>query len=110
MILKIFIKCWIFYWLLVLIAPFRGDVEMPWVGIIIQAIFVLCVVLGYATVPGKYKLEKIDPSFPRAPHIYVRLFWFSIFLSVAGSLFLTFDRIVVQGISFTEGLAVAREK
>lgn len=109
--IKIFIKCWVVYWILILIAPFQAIVDSAWIGIAVQLLFFCSVLTGYFAFPaGKYQTSKIKFELPRESAFYLRLFWLSIFLSLFGSLSLTVDRVLFQGISFSEGLAVAREK
>jgi hypothetical protein len=108
--IKIFVKCWIIYWVLVIIAPFHAIVDSPWTGIALQFLFFVAVIAGYFSVPGSYRVSKIEQMFPKPDKTYIRLFRLSIILSLLGTLCLTFDRTIIQGISFTDGLAVAREK
>ena len=109
--IKIFVQCWVVYWALILIAPFRASVDSPWIGIAIQFLFFCSVIAGYFFYPAHHSQAiKIEQRLPRKPGFYVKLFWLSIILSLLGSLSLTIDRVVFQGISFSEGLAVAREQ
>jgi hypothetical protein len=110
MAIKVVIRCWLLYWLLILIAPFHSTAPSPWMGIAIQLLFFVSVLAGYAFIasqhPGGHKVDQVFDN----PKSLVRLFWLSIFFAFMGSLSLSFDRIVIQGISFSDGLAVAREK
>jgi hypothetical protein len=108
--IKVFIKCWVFYWLLILIAPFRSAVGAAWSGPFVQSVFFISVIGGYFLLDNNFKTERVMPSFPKPPNVYVQLFWLSITISLVGSFFMTFDRMIIQGISFSHGLAVAREK
>ncbi len=110
MAIKIFIKCWLVYWFLILIAPFYSLTESPWLGIFLQIVFFLSVLLGYYMLKGNSKNtvnQNVRPL--RNDHILF-LFWLSLIFSVMGSLSLAYDRIFMQGISFSDGLAVAREQ
>ena len=110
MAIRVVIRCWLIYWLLILIAPFYSVAPSPWIGIVIQLVFFVSVLAGYASIASQHQGgHKIEPVFDD-PRSLVRLFWLSIFFSIVGSLALSFDRIVIQGISFSDGLAVAREK
>jgi hypothetical protein len=110
MALRVVIRCWLIYWLLILIAPFHSTAPSPWIGIVIQLTFFISVLVGYASIASQHpKGTKIEQVFDN-PKSLVRLFWLSIFFGIIGSLSLSFDRVVIQGISFSDGLAIAREK
>ncbi|WP_420993396.1 oligosaccharide repeat unit polymerase [Cupriavidus sp. 30B13] len=105
-ILKSFLVAWCFYWLLQLILPVRPMGEAVLLGFVIQLIFVLAVTLGYLAVERWPDASADMPGWT----IDRRLVLIALILSAFGTAALAYDKIVVQGIDYSAGLAVAREQ
>ncbi|MGO4325658.1 hypothetical protein AB4Z48_07530 [Cupriavidus sp. 2TAF22] len=105
-ILKSFLVAWIFYWLLQVILPVRPMGESVLVGLMIQMSFVLTVVFSYLMV----ERWPVGPAAAREWGVDSRLVLFALALSALGTAALAYDKIVVQGIDYSAGLAVAREQ
>ena len=107
-ILKSFLLAWFFYWLLLLILPVRPIGEAVLVGFLVQIIFVLVVAIGYVSV--EFLLHKTSSSMAAGWRLSSAIVPIALSLSLLGTLALAFDKIVVQGIDYSAGLAYAREQ
>ena len=107
-ILKSFLIAWGFYWLLLLVLPVRPIGDAVLVGFLVQIIFVLVVAIGYVSV--EFLLHKTPPSMGTGWRLSSAIVVIALGLSLLGTLALAFDKIVVQGIDYSAGLAYAREQ
>lgn len=111
--LKRFWVIWVSYWLAYLFQPVRSiyqDINLAW---LLQFVFVMVLSLAYAigaclllacTKPlpvGKAEIDQVEVN------MIIR--W-GLWISFLGLVFLAYDKIVVQGIDYSLGLAAAREQ
>lgn len=104
-ILKSFLIAWLCYWLLQVILPVRPTGEALLLGFLVQVTFVLVVLASYATTEC-FAVEAAGREWQASRSVIV----VALGLSVLGTLALAFDKIVVQGIDYSAGLAIAREQ
>lgn len=107
--LRRFLGIWIVYWLGVALLPVQSLFPATRAAFYLQAGFVLLVALGYVAVLASLR-------FPRMPQarqfelpntlILVRI---ALWMSLIGLACHLFDKIIIQGVSFSDGVAVARE-
>lgn len=105
-ILKSFLVAWILYWLLQVILPVRPIGEGLLIGFLVQLTFVLVVAVAYIAGEFLRKAPTVAEDW-RASGTIVLV---ALALSLIGTLALAFDKIVVQGIDYSAGLAYAREQ
>ena len=108
--LKSFVYSWTIYWGLILLLTVHSIYPSATLAFLLQMTFVALVSVGYLIA----RLSTLGVRAPdsRTGHIpaarsVVRM---SIYLSVFGLLFLVYDKVAIQGIDYSEGLAVAREQ
>jgi len=98
------------YWLVVLLLPvssiYQGIVQafvlqFGFVFVVAGTIFLVLSITGYRRMPSA-----LSVTIYRAE----TLAWVALLLSMAGLAFLVYDKIYVQGIDYTDGIAIAREE
>jgi hypothetical protein len=108
--IKSFIYCWLGYWLLVLLLPVHSIYPAVTEAFLLQLGFVLLVCLGYAAAYVIAPRVRVPTAFQGAIPFPERVMRFSIVMSLAGFAFLVFDKVFIQHIDYSSGLAVAREQ
>lgn len=106
---KHFFITWLAYWLAILILPVRSIYPEVYSAFLLQISFVALVLIGYfgvVVVGGSHKPLSISRE---AKLDIARLIKFSLLFSVIGTLFLIYDKLYVQNIDYSQGVAVARE-
>ncbi|MGR7920569.1 hypothetical protein ACU6RQ_05580 [Zobellella denitrificans] len=107
--IKSFLFIWIGYWLIVLLLPVNSLYPDVHSAFFLQFSFVFFVLLGYFW----FEMVQATPKAPvwgsRVPHDVYLMIKISLYLSLVGTLFLLFDKVFVQGIDYSNGVAVARE-
>jgi hypothetical protein len=107
--IKHFLFVWGAYWVSVLFLPVEGIYPSSIYAFILQFLFVIFVLVGYswflvasnaARPPmwGRYQLKHLRSM--------IRI---AIWLSIIGTICLVYDKIFIQGIDYSKGIAVARE-
>lgn len=108
--LKIFSISWFSYWTLFLSMPFSSIYDAVFEAFFLQFLFFILVFFGYLSVrfglyfpprPKLLQVQKIDNA---------NLLFICILFSLIGTALLVFDKIYIQGIDYSRGLAVAREE
>lgn len=94
------------YWLLQIILPIRPMGEGVAQAMLVQLSFVVTVIVGYAVILGLHGGQ--DASY--GWQVGDRVLAIALALSLIGTLALAYDKIVVQGIDYSAGLAFAREQ
>lgn len=106
-ILKSFLIAWFCYWLLQVILPVSPVGNGMLVGFLVQATFVLVVAATYTL------MECLAVDVNRSGRVWQAnrtVIVAALTLSVLGTLALGYDKIIVQGIDYSAGLAMAREQ
>lgn len=107
---RTFIAVWLLYWLAIAVLPVHSIYSGTFGAAMLQLAFVVIVLAGIVITrllaggralprPGGYEI-------PTA-HMLIRL---ALWMSIIGSLALIYDKIFVQGVDFSNGVAVAREE
>lgn len=107
--IRMFLSSWLIYWIGLLILPFTVIYPNCTQAFLIQAIFVIFVLFGYSLVANYAERHPPVDDASRLQRGTV-LLAVSIFLSAAGLASLVYDKIIIQGIDYTSGLAAAREQ
>jgi hypothetical protein len=109
-LMRQFIAVWAAYWLLVAVLPVHSIYQSTPQAFFLQLAFVIFVLVSYQGTlwiirgPQLPVAERRDDS--RTPmQIYLALA-----MSAVGLAFLAYDKVVIQGIDFGEGVAAAREE
>jgi hypothetical protein len=109
-VLYLLIGTWTLYWGLLAILPFQSTEEAIWEAFLLQLFFVGVVFLsGLATVCS---LRGGNPAFQGrslAIRSSARIAVISLILSIAGLAASSYDKMYVQKVDYSEGVAVARE-
>jgi hypothetical protein len=105
-----FIYIWVGYWLLVLVLPVHSISPSVLEALLLQLSFVGLVVIGYGL--GIMQAREVSlPSVCTGGLLSVRiLVKVGLFMSMVGLGCLLYDKIYIQGIDYSSGLAVAREQ
>jgi hypothetical protein len=109
-VIRGFLYSWLAYWAVVLLLPVHSIYPNVLAAFLLQLVFTMLVLLGYVLAsPG---LREIVMPLPSEGEMYFtrRLIKLSFWMSLAGFLMLLFDKIYIQHIDYTHGLAVAREQ
>ncbi|KAB2876785.1 MAG: oligosaccharide repeat unit polymerase [Ideonella sp.] len=107
---KHFIGIWLIYWAAVLLLPVHSIYPSTFAAAFLQAGFVALVLLGIACLRIMVEVRSMPPAgrfdIPAARDL-TRI---AIAMSVIGLVSLIYDKAYVQGIDYSEGVAVAREE
>lgn len=107
--LKHFLCVWLIYWIAVALLPVYSISPATIEAFMLQVVFVLLVMFGYKLALAIWHV----PPLPKADGFSIpgasKLIWISLLISFIGLLSLTYDKIYLQGIDYSEGFAVARQ-
>lgn len=105
-----FVAVWLLYWLAIALLPVHSIYPGTFGAATLQIVFVVIVLAGIAItrlLAGGRDLPKPgDDEIPTAN----KLIRIALGMSVIGSLALMYDKVFVQGIDYSNGIAVAREE
>lgn len=104
-----FFLAWLAYWFLAAILPVQSIYSNVFAAVSVQVAFVCLVAFAYALVVLMLPSVKMPSSATGEIEFSVTLIKISLLMSLVGLLALLYDKIHVQGIDFSGGLAVARE-
>jgi hypothetical protein len=108
--LRQFLFVWALYWIAVAVLPVHSIYPSTTEALFLQIGFVAIVSLSAKIVLDLYGIRQMpfagERNVPRA----ATLIWIAIFLSIIGLASLTFDKIFIQKIDYSAGLAFAREE
>ena len=102
-----FLGVWTIYWLVVAILPVSSIYPATNEALLLQMCFVFLVVVAFAVIVAE---SNVPPGLRNNADIpyALQLIWTSIVLSLVGLISLAYDKIMIQGIDFSQGLAAAR--
>lgn len=107
---KHFIVAWLLYWATVALLPVASVYPAVGQAALLQAAFVVLVLVGY----GMVSVALPPALLPRAADSEVAssrsLVRIALWMSVVGLVALVYDKVAVQGIDYSEGIAAAREE
>jgi hypothetical protein len=110
LVLKIFLGGWLAYWLVVALLPVHSMYPSTAAAFLLQLTFVGLVAFSYIAIGNSTYVGGLPKSgacdLPSA-RILIRI---AIAMSVVGLVALAYDKIYVQGIDYTAGLAEARQQ
>ncbi|WP_346060525.1 O-antigen polymerase [Halomonas salifodinae] len=106
--IKHFICSWLFYWLLVFLIPASSVYDLWMPAFFLQLCFIFLVLIGYSWFwfasnarPPEWGARILENS--------EKMIYVSLILSVIGTASLIYDKIIIQNIDYSQGIAVARE-
>jgi len=105
-----FIAVWLLYWLAIALLPVHSIYPGTFGAAMLQLAFVVTVLAGIAITrlfaggqalprPGSYEIPTAN-----------KLIRIALWMSAVGSLALIYDKVLVQGVDYSDGVAVAREE
>ena len=105
-----FVKVWLLYWAVVALLPVHSIYPATFAAAMLQLAFVVIVLTGI----GVARLLDGGRPLPRAGECDIpmaaTLIRLALWMSVIGAIALIYDKVFVQGIDYSEGVAVAREE
>jgi len=108
--IRSFIYAWLIYWVAVALLPVHSIYPAVVQAFFLQLGFVALVVFGYFVASPRSR----EILMPYAINGEIRatrgLVTLAFYMSLAGFVFLLFDKVYVQGIDYSNGLAIAREQ
>jgi uncharacterized membrane protein len=109
-LIKKFYYSWAAYWMLVFLLPVHSIYRAVTQAFLLQLSFVALVSIGYLTITGL----RIGASMPPVTRGDIpatrKLIKWSIYMSLIGLTLLLYDKIYIQHIDYSDGIAVAREQ
>ncbi len=105
--LKRFWMVWVGYWLVYLAQPINsiyGSLPQAW---LLQFLFVIALSLAYFVGASALSLRAVRLEDLNQQEL-IRTIWWGLLISVLGTFFLAYDKLTLQGIDYTQGLAMAR--
>ena len=108
--IKGFLICWAVYWAAVAVLPVHSIYPATTEALILQLSFVCLVCLGYLSVAALTPNSQMPVAASHSIPSVRRVIALSLIMSLLGFLFLLFDKIYMQQIDYSNGLAVAREQ
>lgn len=107
---RTFVAVWLLYWLALTLLPVHSIYPGTFGAAMLQLAFVVIVLAGITItrmlVGGRALPRLGDYEIPTANKLIRIALW----MSVIGSLALIYDKVLVQGVDYSNGLAVAREE
>lgn len=107
--IKHFLFVWLFYWSLVFLLPATSTYSAVTFAFALQLLFVFFVIVGYSWSGINLNARKLFQWNQQAPRNTDWMIRALLWLSFIGTVSLIYDKIVIQGIDYTQGIAVARE-
>jgi oligosaccharide repeat unit polymerase len=108
--LRQFIFVWTFYWIAVAVLPVHSLYPSTTEALMLEIAFVAIVSLSAKIVLDVFHIRQMPAADENNVPRSATLIWIAIFLSVVGLAALTYDKIFIQGIDYSSGLAFAREE
>jgi oligosaccharide repeat unit polymerase len=108
--LKNFIRVWLLYWLAVALLPVYSLHPATVEAFLLQAAFVCLVALSFGVVDLLAGAKRMPSAGFREIASAASIVRVSLLLSAIGLVALAYDKIAVQGIDYSDGVALAREE
>jgi oligosaccharide repeat unit polymerase len=110
LIARTFVAVWLLYWLAIALLPVHSIYPGTFSAAMLQIAFVVLVLVGIAII----RLLAGGRTFPRTGDYEIptanKLIQIALLMSVIGTFCLIYDKIFVQEIDYSNGVAVAREE
>jgi hypothetical protein len=107
--IKHFMFIWVGYWSAVFLLPVNPVYPAVLSAFLLQLLFVFLVIAGYSWFWVASNAARCPPWGQYAPRNLRFMILTALWLSIIGTLCLLVDKIVIQGIDYSQGIAVARE-
>jgi hypothetical protein len=108
--LRQFFFVWILYWIAVALLPVHSIYPATAQAFLMQVCFVVVVALSAKIVLDVFQIRRMPSADEQnIPHASA-LIWMAIFLSIVGFAALMYDKVFIQKIDYTAGIAFAREE
>jgi hypothetical protein len=108
--LRQFFFVWLLYWFTVAVLPVHSIYPATFQASLLQVCFVSIVWLSAKTVLDMFHIRRMPAADRQNIPFASSLIWIAIFLSIVGLLALTFDKIFIQKIDYSAGIAFARQE
>jgi hypothetical protein len=105
-----FVRVWIVYWLAVALLPVYSLYPATFEAFLLQASFVALVLLSFGAMGSLTGVRRMPIAGEKEIANAASIAYAAIVLSFVGFLALAYDKVVVQGIDYSEGVAIAREE
>jgi hypothetical protein len=109
-VLRLFVGVWLVYWLAVMLLPVSAIYPATLEALLVQASFVALVVVSHASVTRLFGAGRAPAIEAGAIASAPRVVWWALAISLIGLQSLAYDKIFIQGIDYSEGVAFAREE
>lgn len=107
---KHFVVVWLVYWAAIAIMPVHSVYPATGEAFLLQLTFVILVIAGYGVAHIFMKIPNV-PHWGAADILDSKsLIYVAFILSFVGTGFLVYDKMYVQGIDYSQGIAFAREE
>lgn len=108
--LKQFVGVWIVYWLAVAALPVHSLYPATLQAWLLQVVFVVLVAVSHLGVTALFGGRRAPHAARSVVPESMRMIRIALALSVVGLAALVYDKLIVQGIDYSDGVAVAREE
>lgn len=108
--LRQFVFAWLLYWLMVAVLPVHSIYPATSQAFLLQVCFVSIVWLCVKIVLEMFHVRRMPAADRQNIPFASSLIWIAIFLSIVGLLALTFDKVFIQKINYSAGIAFARQE
>jgi hypothetical protein len=109
-VLKYFTYSWLTYWIIIALLPVHSVYLATIAAFGVQLLFVALVMIGYSLVTSIFGVHTVPPARQHEIVAARSLIQLAIALSIVGLLAIIYDKVYVQGIDYSEGIALAREE
>jgi hypothetical protein len=105
-----FLHVWLFYWLAVALLPVRSVYPATGEAFLVQLTFVVLVAGTLKFISSRFAPGPMPAAGATDIPCASTLLWIALALSAVGLLALCYDRIFIQGVDFSDGIAYARRQ
>jgi oligosaccharide repeat unit polymerase len=104
------IASWLIYWLVIAVLPVHSIFPATLPAFLLQATFLVLAASSAWLVTWSFGLSRMPVAILHDISNGRLLVWCAIAMGTAGFLLLLYDKVVVQGIDYSSGIAIAREQ
>lgn len=107
---KHFLIIWLVYWAAIVLIPVESIYAATFQAFFLQLVFVFLVLAAYGVTGIILKSRKVPEAGSFNISRTLTLIKLALGMSLVGFIFLIYDKIYIQGIDYSEGVAIAREQ
>lgn len=107
--IRFFMLSWVLYWLMFFVLPAESIYEGVFKAFLLQLLFVFLVVFGFFSFKLVLPVSKAPEPYDVYSKNNIKMLKICLSVSIIGTVFLIFDKVYIQGIDYSKGLAAARE-